>query len=384
MKLDPIIKDIITRYLHQKETLEERSLLYQWFDKITIPFKLSTAAADESLEKARVRFLNEIGQDKSASRTVSSKRFGIFAACIIILLSTFISVKYIIDTDGYHPLENKELSKIFPEPGKATITLSTGQVIHLERRSFHNQKVKVGNNILEMDSLGQLTYSLAREDSRENAVNTFQTSKASQYSIILSDGTKVYLNASSKLSYPQRFSKGDRIVELEGEGYFEVTKTRQRSRFIVKTRGQSVEVLGTRFNISAYGNTNVVKTTLAEGSVRITPKKGLVKPILLEPNQQAILNNKGLKTSKVDAEQITKWRNGYFIFDGSKSDEVISEIGKWYGIEIEYNKENKPIEYEGMIPKNINLARLMELLNYAGIKVKAYKNKENLYKLIIN
>lgn len=383
MKLDKYTIHILSRYLERKETAEERQQLYQWYEEFG---NAEQAVAKETIgglqRKGRERLFAEINGTATPGRIIRLRSFQIAAACLILAFCAF-SLKIYIDKYAFKPLMQAELKKIVPNKNKATLTLAGGPVVNLDLLS-QRQSIVIGNAVIEKDSSGMLKYTFVNNITSANVMNTLQTAKGSQYSIVLSDGTKVYLNATSKLSFPGKFGAGDRVVKLFGEAYFEVKKTTQHSKFIVQTNTQAVEVLGTKFNINAYEDMPSVKTTLAEGSVRVTPVNKALASLLLKPNQQFVLNASKAERINTDASMIVAWKDGFFVFDGHNSDEIIREIGKWYDMEIEYKHEEKTIEYAGRIPKNISLDQLIKLLNYAGIKVAAFKNNNNQHKLIIN
>lgn len=393
MKIDKHIFHIINKYLSRKESAGERAELYQWYDDLSLA-EHTTKQSDKFKGRGKERLMVAIGATDSKVKVVRLFSYKVAAACVALAVCCF-SLFYLMNREELVPLKLAELEKVVPNHNRATITLSNGSIVELEGLK-KNTAVRNGNTIIRKDEYGQLSYTIldhtalqdgkktGRADLSANVKNSLQTAKASQYTITLSDGTRVYLNALSRLSYPEQFGQGDRIVELSGEAYFEVTKTLQKSRFIVKTKSQTVEVLGTKFNINAYGDQPFIRTTLAEGSVRVTPVNKAIAAILLKPDQQSVLAQTALELNEVDAAQFIAWKNGYFIFDGNNTDEIMREIAKWYGIEIQYQHTSHSVEYAGKLPKNIGLARLMELLNYAGIRVQAFKDKNNQTKLIIN
>lgn len=384
MKLDKNIQKIISKYLDRVETTHEREQLYQWFKDAGDGHNLiDQEVINDSLRRGKQRLLAEITDINQTGRSRKQYRYRIAAASIVVILCSVLSIKYFIDKNTLTLVSSAELSSIMPDHKKATLTLSTGEIFNLD--SLDNKdSVSIGNTVIKKDSLGQLICSQGGSKTLSNVINTLQTSKASQYTVILSDGTRVNLNTTSTLSFPQAFAAGDRVVELYGEAYFEVKKTVRHSKFIVKTNSQSIEVLGTKFNVNAYQDQAFVKTTLSEGSVRISPINKSLKPVVLRPNQQATLRSGSIKLTSVNTEKVSEWKEGNFVFDGSNSALTIKEIGQWYGIEIDYHPKDGTITYEGRIPKTTSLARLVELLNYAGIKVQVYKNKDRQYKLTIH
>jgi len=180
------------------------------------------------------------------------------------------------------------------------------------------------------------------------------------YKIILEDGTKVWLNAATKLSYPERFDDDQRLVSLEGEAYFEVAKDIHRP-FLIDAHGTTIEVLGTAFNVNAYESD--VKTYLVEGSVKV--KKGMQEN-MLRPGQEAVVLDDHIQIAETDLEKNTAWQRGEFYFDGSNLPEIISRISHWYNVEFE-NEELLQGEstYKGAIKRNTNLSTALKILEVA-------------------
>jgi transmembrane sensor len=177
--------------------------------------------------------------------------------------------------------------------------------------------------------------------------NTLTTTPGGQYQLLLSDGSKVWLNASSSIRFPTAFTGKHREVELVGEAYFEVTKNKQKP-FHVNVNGMQVEVLGTHFNINAYGNEDNIKTSLLEGSVKI--KSGRTSG-LLKPGEQGILdkNANKIEIKKIDMNEVIAWKNGLFQFDGASITTIMREISRWYDVKIVYEGQVHERRFEGKI-----------------------------------
>ncbi|QBQ40571.1 FecR family protein [Sphingobacterium psychroaquaticum] len=379
MKINQHIATIIRKYFDRKESNAERKSLYEWYDDIDNSQKITPEriARLKALNAARLFPLTRPKQVKRLSTFVK-------VAAAVLLLSGlgYIGLQYYENQQEY-VMGAAELAKITPGTDQATITLGSGETIDLENIKL-NDSLKIGNTVIYKDEQGQITYAAVAEGLNTADIyteNILQTPKSAQYKVMLSDGTKVTLNAESKLIYPAHFASGkDRIVTLSGEGYFEVSKTSDSRKFMVKTKGQLTEVLGTKFNINAYANSNKTVTTLAEGSIRVQSDN---HTIVLQPNQQTVLKDGDLIKQHIDATTAIGWTEGYFYFDNTNAAEIIQQIGRWYDIEVEYDGKT-PITYSGKIPKNLNLGKLIELLNYADIKAKAVSNKNNKKKLVIN
>jgi ferric-dicitrate binding protein FerR (iron transport regulator) len=223
-----------------------------------------------------------------------------------------------------------------------------------------------------MDANGVITYTInpdaevSKEDA--NAFNTLSTPTGGQYNIVLADGTKVYLNTVSSIKYPTRFNGDQRVVELEGEAYFEVAKNKDKP-FIVKSENQSIEVLGTHFNVHAYNNESVVKTTLLEGSVAITYKN---QKAVLKPGQQSNVadNSTKIVIRKVDTQSAVAWKNGRFKFDNADLKSVMKQLERWYGIKVEYRGDVSDVRFNGGTFMNKNLSEVLKVLELSNIKFK--------------
>ncbi len=220
-------------------------------------------------------------------------------------------------------------------------------------------------NISINDSLREIRYD--KKDGNENEqlrMNVLETPKCCEYKLFLSDGTMVRLNAMSKLRYPEKFIGTDRLIELEGEAYFEVTKDSKRP-FLVKTKNQTVKVLGTKFNINSYNAQ--IYTTLVEGSVEVSlpsAKKTEYKDkkILVSGMQSAVQNNV-IHVKNVDVKDYISWINGEFIFRKQRLEDILTAVGRWYDFEVFYaNDEVKD--------------RLF------SVKVKKFEQAEELFKLL--
>lgn len=185
--------------------------------------------------------------------------------------------------------------------------------------------------------------------------------------MILPDGTKVWLNAASSLSYPASFHGEERLVTLNGEAYFEVARNPDMP-FKVKSDLQTIEVLGTHFNVNAYADESALQTTLLEGSVKIVSGKNSG---IIVPGEKAVINRNGngtIITRKANLDKETAWKNGVFSFDNDDIKSVMRQVCRWYDINVVY-ADNLPSEkYFGEIPRNSNLAGVFEILELNNVK----------------
>lgn len=272
-----------------------------------------------------------------------------------------------------------------PGSNKAILVLANGQKISLSDINNGDVAKEAGLSITKTAD-GQLVYNIVDDKSsgatKEDTFNTIETPKGGVWQIKLPDGSSVWLNAASSLTYPISFSKGKkRMVELKGEAYFEVSKDKDHP-FVVKTAKQEVEVLGTSFNINSYADESDVKTTLLEGSVRVMPYLAGQQPDVLKPGEQATLNEKGMNIKEVDAEESIDWKNGYFMFNNERQENIMRKIARWYNVQIEYaDASAKDVMYYGSISRFENVSKVLRKFEQTGeVRFEINKNKITVYK----
>lgn len=202
-------------------------------------------------------------------------------------------------------------------------------------------------------------------------IHTLITPIGGEYTIRLADGTKVWLNADSKLKYPVSFDgEKTREVELEGEAYFEVAKAKVKNKnvpFVVKSKGQTLEVLGTEFNLNTFRNK--VITTLVEGSVRVSmDNKSPNQYHILKPNEQLVYHDhsKKLEIAQIDTYYVTAWRTGDFAFDNVPLQDVMEDIARWYGVDVEYKVNVEDIRFSGKVSKFEDIETLLRTIEWTG------------------
>lgn len=253
-----------------------------------------------------------------------------------------------------------------PGSNKAVLTLANGKNITLDSAQ-NGLLAQQGTTRINKTRNGQLVYE-AGTNADAPVINTISTPRGGQYQLVLPDGSKVCLNSASSLSFPTRFTGKTREVTITGEAYFEVTKNAQMP-FRVKSDNTTVEVLGTHFNIMAYNDEAEMKTTLLEGSVKIT--NGTASGIL-KPGQQALLNKAGrLKVlNDVDVDDEIAWKDGIFQFRDAGIDAIMRQAARWYDVEVAYEGKIPQREFTGRISRNVKASELMNMLGYAGVKFK--------------
>nr|WP_295872952.1 FecR family protein [uncultured Chitinophaga sp.] len=250
------------------------------------------------------------------------------------------------------------------QPGKngAVLTLANGQQVVLDNREDGLISSAQGTQVVLKN--GQVEYQPS--GTGEAVSNTLHTPRGRKFRMQLPDGTLVWLNAASALTFPTAFTGTERKVELTGEAYFEVAKG--KTPFVVALSNQtSVTVLGTHFNISAYADEPGISTTLLEGAVRVNVPE---HPSVLKPGQQ-LLFNKGAGTvalnKQVDTAAVMAWKNGILNFEDKKLTTVIAMIARWYDIEVTYAGTPPDITFVGEIGSDVNLSSVLNFLKESGV-----------------
>lgn len=217
----------------------------------------------------------------------------------------------------------------------------------------------------------ELTYSAAGAAARGSIMNSLHIPKGKQFQIMLPDGSKVWLNAASSLTYPVRFSEKERLVEIEGEAYFEIVHD-QHAPFIVRSAMQKIEVLGTEFNVSTYSDDGFAKTTLVNGSLRVSREgTGLAQEqsVLLRPGQQSLIRpeDAAISITEADTEEVISWKQGFFVFNDEQVEQVMRKISRWYNVEVEYAEGVQDRLIGGSIPRYDDIHKLMKALQTTGL-----------------
>lgn len=258
---------------------------------------------------------------------------------------------------------------IAPGGNRAILTLANGKQIVLTnaQNGFLAQQ---GGTQINKTANGQVIYNAAqRIGGTDTAYNVITTPRGGQYTIILPDSSKVYLDANSSLRFPAAFSGKLRTVMLTGEAYFEVAHNKNRP-FHVLTKGQMVEVLGTHFNVNAYDDEKFIKTTLLEGSVRVSTGG---KVAMLTPGEQSLIGNE-VTTSKnisviqnANTDEAVAWKNGFFQFDNADIKTIMRQFARWYNVDVVFEGSVQERLFSGEIHRNLSVLQALELLNYANV-----------------
>lgn len=379
MRISGELPEAIDHYLNGTATSEENQLVNNWyhsFDDSEVIIHTEEQNLKNKIDALiRSKLAETTGVSTIAEIPIAPIRRKLFsswavAAAILIVCGTVLYFSFVKNTSSSNQHFANDVTA-----GKniAVLTLANGQKIVLSD-SLKGQLAKQSGISISKTEDGQLVYTVIDEEgnaSGQSEMNTIETPKGGKYRINLPDGTKIWLNAASRLTFPAQFTGNERRVELSGEAYFEVAKvmnknTSERTAFVVKTDKQEVEVLGTHFNINSYADESAVKTTLLEGSVKVLSLASQDTQ-LLKPGQQSILETGTLKVRPADIAVEMAWKNGEFIFASNDFRSEMRKVARWYDIEVVYD-ESVPKDFElgGFISREKNLSAVLKLIELTG------------------
>ncbi|SEM32672.1 FecR family protein [bacterium A37T11] len=384
------IQQLIILYTDGTASPAERQRLENWYETIQAPqAPFSSEAAKTLLQQ---QLLQGIYRQRPALKPRHQVRYiRLYYSSAAILLIALATALYFYRSTSIVNRPSKVVNEVGPGKNRAILTLADGTKVNLDSAKSgiqindENINYNDGTKIIapiHHSSAGSRTQSFI-------TYNSLTTPKGGQYQIILEDGTKVWLNAASTLKYPSRFSGEKREVFLEGEAYFEVNNNpsigavqenrksylvprKSNEPFIVKSKNQEITVLGTSFNVKAFADEKVTKTTLVTGKVQVRSKNLKLKTYnpdisgqaikLLKPAQQAVLKGDSLTVNSVDVNKETAWRSNKFSFTGKTFKQVIDELARWYDLEVVYTNGIPDETFVGSAYRNEKLSAVLKIL----------------------
>lgn len=345
---------------------ENRQVLDRLEDEEALKHDLRELFALADSDAGRARLARMEANIMRAAATQRPARFNtrfVYIAAAVLLLAAFTGLwlarERVAPADPQHAQADGEIQ---PGGNRATLSLADGRIVDLDETQTG---IIVAGDIMYGDG----SKLLETGDIKANATNyaTLTTPKGGAYQVILPDGTKVWLNAASSIRYPTAFGSKAREVEIVGEAYLVVAPDRDRP-FRVASAGQTIEVLGTEFNVSAYPDQEEAKTTLVEGKVKLQLNGPGREPIMLAPGQQGIVGASTARVEDVDVSQYTAWKDGFFYFRGDSPMEAFAELSRWYDIDVVYRNEIPAMRFYGKLERNKPLGSLLRILEEAGMQ----------------
>ncbi|WP_316791467.1 FecR family protein [Pedobacter frigoris] len=377
-------EEIILKFEAGTATEEEKSRLETWYARFKD--KSGNVPVDELLQDQRESWML-LEKEYLNSKQVSlwPRIAAVAAAVTAITLGVWF---YNISNTPRHPdtetsSAQAAVNDIAPGKNGATITLANGKVIQLSDAKSGvviGEDLKYSDGEILRDALDDKGGVFSSRVSRDLVAST---TKGQTYEFILPDGTHVWLNADSRISFSSQFIGKTRKILLEGEAYFEVAKNK-KVPFIVQTDQQTVEVLGTHFNINSYKDEGSVKTTLLEGSVLVSclpatannnnsslhkgvSPQGGESGVVLKPNEQASLTaNKTITVDEVNPNEAIAWKNGKFMFNDESLESIMRKIERWYDVDVEYQGVDPKETFGGSVSRFENVSKVLKKLELTG------------------
>jgi transmembrane sensor len=379
------IAQLIARYLRNELSADEETELERWIDADPVNLELFNKLINEALDSHLLSFYsahekedawkNIVEKTSHKDRVIplfSWHRLYPYAATLLLLFTSGYFITRYLNKKEAPKIAVRVKQDIQPGVNKATLTLANGSKIILS--DVKQGGIARQRNVTVKLQNGRLIYSidgLHADNEQPNfkipaQINTLTTPRGGQFQADLPDGTKVWLNAASSITYPVVFPGKERVVELTGEAYFEVAKNTSRP-FLVKTSTQTVQVLGTHFNVNSYQDEQSVKTTLLEGSIKVTGNGGK-NAFQLKPMQQSVNSNEKITViSDADVDEAVAWKNGKFLFRNADLQTVMRQLERWYDVEVEFRGAIAPKHYHGRISRDVPVSQVFEILKTSGV-----------------
>ena len=378
---EKIVRLIISQ-LKNTITPEESIFLEEWVEYNDENKNLYNELCNESKVTEKLKIINNFNPQKDwlliRGKLKNKKRKLIwsiikYAALIIIIFANIAIIQYIINDIRSTDIKLVK-NEIHPGSYKATLILPGGKEIELKEQKDSCITINNGptliNNIISYNN----NISPTNKNSKPEW-HIIKIPRGGEYILKLCDSTKVWLNSETEIKYPSVFTGNERQIFLSGEAYFEVYKNAKKP-FIVHTQNMDIRVLGTSFNVMAYRNEHLLRTTLVKGLVEVSAKNGSGEKIELLPGYQALIENGKIDVRKVNTKLFTSWKDSRFAFDNEPIESVLTKLSRWYDVEFFFmNEETKNKHFTGSIPKYENISNILNMLELTtNIKFKM-KNK---------
>lgn len=364
------ISRLIVKSFQEELNEDEKKELQEWFETTPRNEELYRSLAQNNLANKKEE-IQQLHPDKSWSylenqidfrKNTHYLSFLKYAAIILLVLSG--GLLFYFHQQTPNDVTTLTVNTSTPEPGsaKAILILESGEQVELtHQQNFHlqqdsNIQLDNHNNVLRIAIADSLMPT-------SESYSTLAIPKGGEYQLVLSDGSKIWLNSDSRLRFPSSFHGNKRIVYLEGEAYFEVAH-RTEQPFIVSTKEMDIQVLGTKFNVKAYNDDHLVSTTLVSGSVRTSCNQSEQSVVLL-PNEQCIFDpaQNTLETRPVNPQAFLGWVQGRFIFENETLGEIMKQLSRWYDVEIIYRKPQlAQYHFTGNVDRFDNISTLLQMI----------------------
>lgn len=372
---------LIYRSLSEELSTEEAAALRYWLDasphnqafyeQLSLEEQLAAQAPDQ-INHLRQELYEQICKETGISAALPGTakvrvlpKWGRIAAAAVILIGATIAATVWLNRKPQTIIPGVAIvqPEIQPATNKAILTLADGRRIELDSAVNGTLAQQGSTKVVKLNN-GQIAYTPEGKAGNEIFINTMTTPRSGQYRLSLPDGTNAWLNAASSITYPSAFTGKDRHVKISGEVYFEVAQNASKP-FTVDVNGRStIVVLGTSFNVNSYTNENMIRTTLLDGSVKVSG-------VIIKPGQQAQQSAAGMSVlPQVVTEEVIAWKNGFFNLQNADLGMLMRELERWYDIDVRYTGKMPDITFKGKLDRKVNLSDVLAYLSKLGIKTK--------------
>jgi hypothetical protein len=379
---------LLHKYLFGTPAFEEKVKVEKWYEDI-----------DESADIADSDELSQI-KEQIYQRTWNKLNPGVkvipiykrpfFQVAVAAVVAVFVTSAYFLIFNKSKPAPtiakvDRPLSKNdvrAPAVNKALLTLGNGKTVVLNSVS-NGLLAQQGNAMVSKLSNDKITYNANNNGTAQIQYNTLTVPKGSKpVQLVLADGSEVWLDVASSITYPTAFSGKERKVEITGEAYFQVAPLpikggNGRVPFIVSVssalanrKGVEIRVLGTHFNVNAYDDEHSMKVTLLEGAVKVERRGS--ESLNIRPGEQAQINVQGKMelNKEVDVDEVMSWKNNWFNFNSLTVPEIMQQIERWYDVSVTYQGKPGNKHFSGIVSRNNNVSEVLKIMEQAGIKFK--------------
>lgn len=366
---------LIAGFIRNTITEKEHDELDDWVNESDDNMRLFEELTDERNLEANLAWMDMVqteqsfhAQKEKGAFDVPRKKFRLnpvwmAAASVVLVVGIFFIYRYAGgDGTNSNNIAVSDTTQLKPGGNRATLTVADGSVIDLTTANNGIIEISKGSHV-NKPADGELVYDAGVGANETPSIHTLSTPVGGQYQLTLSDGSKVWLNAATKLKYPSRFASSERKVEIDGEAYFEVVKNDKQPFRVVLQDGSTVTVLGTHFNVMAYTNETQKEISLLEGKVSVAKNNSIEN---LEPGTQAIVKIDAItKRTGIDTNEITGWKNGLFVFHDAPIESIMKQVERWYDAKVVYKGTIKQ-QFNATILRSEPLSKLLRLLELNG------------------
>ncbi len=368
---------LLHKYLFGNPSFEEKVKIENWYENVDESGGI--AGSDELLQTKEQIYQHTLNKLKNGAKVIPFYKRTFFRVAAAAVIAACITSAYFLILNKPKPAakivttQNPILKNDVAAPAgnKAILTLGNGKTIVLDSAA-NGSLAQQGNATVSKLKNGKIAYNADKKAAHQIQYNTLTVPKGSKpVQLVLADGSEVWLDVASSITYPTAFAGKERKVEITGEAYFEVAHNKAMP-FIVQKGDVEIKVLGTHFNVNAYDEENSLKVTLLEGAVKVERNKS--ESLNIKPGQQAEINRQGKMrlNNDVDLDEVMAWKNNWFNFNSLTVPEIMQQIERWYNVTVIYNYQGKPgnKHFSGIVSRNNNVSDVLKIMEQAGIKFK--------------